>query len=112
MKKDLKQKWVGALRSGAYKQGIHYLKSLTGDQDEVYEYCCLGVLLDVAEKKFKPCKEEVYDFTQECDGDIWELSDALLDEFLITEKEQNSLIRMNDSGVPFGKIANWIEENM
>lgn len=33
---DFKQKWVAALRSGEYKQGIGFLKTEQG-------YCCLGV---------------------------------------------------------------------
>lgn len=35
--KDIKERWVAALRSGKYKQGQDYL--CRGD-----EYCCLGVL--------------------------------------------------------------------
>lgn len=112
MNRELKAKWIGALRSGAYKQGFYYLKALIGDQEESYEYCCLGVLCDVAGKKFKRCKSESYEFTQECDGDIYELTDSLLDEFMISEIEMNKLIKMNDSGVSFSNIANWIEKEM
>lgn len=42
MDKELKDKWVAALRSGEYKQGRSYLKR--GDL-----YCCLGVLCEVAQ---------------------------------------------------------------
>lgn len=40
MDKELKAKWVAALRSGQYKQGTKALR--IGDN-----YCCLGVLCDV-----------------------------------------------------------------
>ncbi|MFE7797032.1 hypothetical protein [Nocardia sp. NPDC057440] len=41
MKADIKQKWVDALRSGEYRQGKEYLQ-FDGN------YCCLGVLCDIA----------------------------------------------------------------
>lgn len=44
MKKEVRAKWVAALRSGEYKQAIGYLKTESG-------FCCLGVLCDLAEKE-------------------------------------------------------------
>jgi len=41
MKKTIMKKWVKALRSGKYKQGIIYLRRVDNT------YCCLGVLCDV-----------------------------------------------------------------
>lgn len=43
MREEVKDKWVEALRSGKYEQGIGYLHDLTNDK-----FCCLGVLCDVA----------------------------------------------------------------
>jgi hypothetical protein len=43
MKPEIKQRWVEALRSGDYKQGRGYLL-------QSGEYCCLGVLCDLAGK--------------------------------------------------------------
>ena len=40
MRKDLKKKWIEALRSGRFKQGKNALK--TNDK-----HCCLGVLCEV-----------------------------------------------------------------
>lgn len=45
MNPEIKAKWVQALRSGEYKQGVGRLRSL-GD-----EFCCLGVLTDLAVKE-------------------------------------------------------------
>lgn len=44
MNKEIKQQWVAALRSGDYRQGTGTLKNRRG------EFCCLGVLCDLAEK--------------------------------------------------------------
>jgi hypothetical protein len=41
MNPEIKKKWVEALRSGKYKQGIGRLK---GND----EFCCLGVLCDIS----------------------------------------------------------------
>lgn len=45
MNKEIKEKWLKALRSGDYKQGIGQLKN---DKDE---FCCLGVLCDIYSKE-------------------------------------------------------------
>lgn len=44
MKEDIAKKWVAALRSGEYKQGKHCLQ-------KDGEFCCLGVLCDIALKE-------------------------------------------------------------
>lgn len=41
MKPEIKERWVGALRSGAYEQGRGVLRGSEG-------YCCLGVLCELA----------------------------------------------------------------
>lgn len=54
MKKELKEEWVKALRSGKYKQGREMLRKNVNGEDY---YCCLGVLADICgphiEKNFK-----------------------------------------------------------
>lgn len=44
MNQEIKALWVGALRSGDYVQGKSNLANTNG------EFCCLGVLCDLAEK--------------------------------------------------------------
>jgi hypothetical protein len=45
VKTEIKKQWVEALRSGNYVQGKHRLhQDIEGDQ----EFCCLGVLCDLA----------------------------------------------------------------
>lgn len=41
--KERIQKWIDALRSGKYVQGVHFLRS-----DDGKSYCCLGVACDLA----------------------------------------------------------------
>lgn len=45
MNKEVKAKWLKALRSGKYKQGDSYLRRKDGT------YCCLGVLCDIYKKE-------------------------------------------------------------
>ena len=44
MNKEIKRKWIEALRSGEYKQAQHQLRD--GDR-----FCCLGVLCDIHSKE-------------------------------------------------------------
>ena len=48
MKKEIADKWIAALRSGEYKQGIGELHD-TGNNS----YCCLGVLCKVMDSPIK-----------------------------------------------------------
>lgn len=50
MKRELRDKWVAALRSGEYEQGKD---GLLAKEFGRYVYCCLGVLQDVADIPFK-----------------------------------------------------------
>lgn len=56
MKKDIKERWVTALRSGRYEQGKGALRDYQG------KFCCLGVLCDLA------AQERIVDVEDEVDG--------------------------------------------
>lgn len=98
MDKKLKRKWVAALRSGKFRQTTGMLR----DQDEIdgeAEFCCLGVLCEVAKVKYNGNNGQLPpDFsTQVCVGDV----------------TQTKLIGMNDDkGYGFKRIATWIEKNL
>ena len=89
MNKELKEKWLTALRSGKYNQGRGRLYSIADNS-----YCCLGVLCKIQNIKITsglPYQEH-------------------FDEKQIPSSE---LIRMNDSGKKtFFEIANYIEKNL
>ena len=48
MNKEIKEKWLKALRSGEYTQGQGFLKQM---KDNTPQYCCLGILCDIAAKE-------------------------------------------------------------
>jgi hypothetical protein len=95
--KEQKTKWVEALRSGEYQQGLHRLR--TPDSVRNFSYCCLGVLCEVVpEIKLK-------------NNSVFLLSIAGAD-LGINDGFQNVLANMNDGGTPFSGIADWIETNI
>jgi hypothetical protein len=50
MNPEIKERWVAALRSGAYAQGVGRLKGPAGTGGGKASYCCLGVLCELAVK--------------------------------------------------------------
>jgi hypothetical protein len=110
MNLEIKKKWISALRSGEYKQGKGQLRL----EDE---YCCLGVLCDLAVKSGVDVKvsknflymtydgadltlpEKVRKWAGLEDGDPW------------TEGHQLSAWN-DDEGADFEKIAQLIEEHL
>lgn len=111
MNPKLKKKWLTALRSGKYRRGQAQLKS--GNH-----YCCLGVLCEVAGRKF--------------DGDETFLPKSIADLAGVNARTQEVLASINDGdydvdqkgqygaikryrenrGAPFSSIADFIEENL
>lgn len=90
--KQVKQKWVKALRSGDYKQAQFKLYDRA-----TRSHCCLGVAR--ACKLVKPNKKLAKD------GEV--------DYSFLPEKVQNTLINFNDSRkYSFDRIANWIEKHL
>lgn len=115
MNPKIKKKWVKALRSGKYKQGRGGLltkKNTEWDpRDAAFEkglvwpkqdqYCCLGVLCDVAGKDERYWKSNGH------------LSRPVAEEFKISGEVQDTLICKNDGRKwSFKKIADWIEKNL
>jgi hypothetical protein len=106
MNKELKAKWLEALRSGKYEQGQRSLKSLDR------KYCCLGVLCDIMDP-------ESWSKAGEHEG-MWNsfaesrevLHDTALSRVGLREEEQKELIKMNDGGKSFKEIADHIEANL
>jgi len=108
MNKEIKDKWVKALRSGEYKQGRVYLQ-----RDN--RFCCLGVLckvLDVPNIVSDYGNNTMtFDFGKEYS------SISLPFEFSkyigLSTIEESNLIHMNDRlRKDFSQIADYIEENL
>lgn len=125
MDEQIKQDWIGALKSGEYTQGTHCLNNGTG-------MCCLGVLTDLYRKKhggeWEPREgvpllvltgAEDEDMALPIQVRTWakmESSVPML-PFLNREYEgmknlsydKTNIAELNDSGVPFNQIADLIE---
>jgi len=117
MKKELKEKWLKALRGGRYTQGKHHLKRATPPWITGPAYCCLGVLCDLIHKDewakrstgiFRPH----YNFAYK--GAVTDalIPTKLLVELAIPAPFQGLLARKNDNGETFEMIATYIEENL
>lgn len=104
----LKQKWVDALRSGAYKQGNGYLRT---KEDK---FCCLGVLCDLMADRWITDSdyESCYGYT--CGGEIClgYLPSKTKEEISLENFLEEILIQMNDAGESFDNIAKYIQNNL
>jgi hypothetical protein len=114
MDKELKAKWVAALRSGKYQQARGTLNNCGGG------YCCLGVLLGVwgrGEWNSESYETEAEDGGIESfDGDLGRIGRRI---FGISDEHESALIAMNDgeeeadpNRKSFAEIADYIEENL
>lgn len=115
MKREIRDKWVKALRSGRYKQGQGSLRSADN------YFCCLGVLYDVCDSDgWEPvfehiCDEDsasyaVRDRVLECDLPEEWLPDGY--QGLRRYDHQSDLAKLNDNGDSFSEIADYIEQNI
>lgn len=115
MDKEIKAKWVEALRSGKYKQERRALHP-TADS-----FCCLGVLCDVLEEEWQP--EEGY-FFHDADGNTELLSRRITkraglsdDDPVVERGGLTTLSRLNDgtfdtAALSFSEIADLIEAQL
>lgn len=131
MSKELRKKWIDALRSGDYEQGKGYLRQ--------HDYfCCLGVLCDLVDKngwdldhqsgiysfdvmryRFPPGRLSQIKINKiDADFEFKSLPNDLKEKILeyFTESDPlsictapMSLAELNDHGVPFSLIADIIE---
>jgi len=102
MNKDIKAKWLAALRSGKYKQGKGELIEELIDGPA---HCCLGVLCDIVDPT------NAYDWAGQ----------QLLPDEVINEADTGSdnpkvgvksLSEMNDAGMPFNELADLIGKHL
>ena len=118
----IKEAWLKALRSGKYRQGTERLRTENG-------FCCLGVLCDIGEKKawehsnpkLNAPPEWIYVY-----GDERHVGDLDPDHLAVAHVQPSKLMKvmgldrmahvqlveMNDNGMSFAQIADWIEDNL
>lgn len=111
---EILDKWIGALKSGSYKQGRHFLCESDGND---WQYCCLGVLcsiLDVPYTLFTNGQKQKY-------IKLYEGCSRFPPQNIIKSEDENTLIlrrdwqktlaKMNDEGSTFDEIADFISDN-
>jgi len=129
MNPRIKKLWVAALRSGNYKQGIGALRT------ENDEFCCLGVLCDLAEAEGIGAWEytPLEIVAEDIDANAWTFVTETTDNPGILPSEvmqwagvesgnpvvvdsttlvKTSLSGINDSGGTFDQIADAIEGSL
>lgn len=114
----VKKAWVAALRSKYYSQGRGSLRKAVHDWDPYqeckitgYEYCCLGVLCDIGERKNWENDTYVFPDGKRDDASI-NMNPAMYALTGLTGDDEAVLVEMNDKGSSFNEIANYIEENL
>lgn len=109
MEKDLKAKWVAALRSGKYKQGQGWLYSIIKGSPK---FCCLGVLCEVGGvTRQEENAKSIFSYGEKFDTEL--PPPKFLGEIGLTRLEARHLAKMNDSGgQSFLQIASYIEANL
>jgi hypothetical protein len=95
-----KLKWIKALRSGKFKQAKGVLRRGEG-------YCCLGVACVAADIKDVP-RSPVISLI----GEKFENVPNVIRGGCSTNYVVERLVEMNDSGVSFSEIADWIEKRL
>lgn len=101
MNKEIKAKWLEALRSGRYKQGRTLLRSIDD------EYCCLGVLCDIVDPDGWINHKAGYSIR---DGHYSVLGKDIRAQTSIAISDCIILMNLNDRDrLSFSQIADWIE---
>ena len=102
-----KSDWIAALRSGEYKQGSEFLK-----RDG--KFCCLGVLTEINGWSFENQTYLSEEGAEAVKADAATGTGNL--EFMGLPKYKDTtyptLAAMNDAGVSFAEIADFLEEHL
>ena len=110
MNKQIKKKWLKALRTpadeGGYHQGRHRLVTPLANGE--YRFCCLGVLQNLYHLDSNTTFKEDNFFTPRFSAEVGKWAGLPVYQISIT-----NLIGLNDSSaVSFMEIADYIERNL
>lgn len=126
MRAEIKERWIDALLSGDYKQGTGRLRR-QGDDDGPDEFCCLGVLCELAvkdgvvERRDPPTGVTCYSYganDDEADSVVlpesvaaWVGLESLSATYTTNDSDgEGELTVDNDAGAKFEQIAEIIRE--
>jgi hypothetical protein len=105
MDAEIKAKWLGALRSGKYRQTRNAVRDEQG-------FCCLGVLCDVAGAEWKSNDSGFYVAYRD-DSSVTGTPETLDDEIGLLAEHREAVMSLNDlDGKSFSEIADYIEANI
>ncbi len=103
--------WIRALRSGEYKQGSSFLKTIHG-------HCCLGVACEVAIQGGIHINVKSEEHYFRFGGHTGAVPDIVKEWIGLKEsqgqfgpQDHQTLAAMNDDGKTFAEIADFIEAN-
>lgn len=108
MDRIVRDAWIKDLRSGEYAQ--HNRSYLGVQQDGKCEYCCLGVLVEHAGASYAG-RQWIGEILRDHTNSAY-LTLTTLDKIGMTDDQMYKLARMNDKGMLFSEIADWIEANL
>ncbi len=114
MNKEIKAKWVAALRSGEYTQGTGQLRNTDNN------FCCLGVLCNIHAQEHpeiaaRQTFPEEYLYTSDLlpiDVCNWAGVELAAGDRVVINDELRVLSHHNDSGHTFAEIADAIEAQL
>lgn len=106
MDAQLKKKWIEALRSGEYQQGV-------GALQRENSFCCLGVLCDISHAgKWERLSDGSIGYVFGADDDSDVVPSQLRVNIGLTVEEQRHLYVRNDRGSSFAELADYIETHI
>ena len=113
MNKEIKAKWLAALRSGEYVHGIAQLRIV--EEGSPVKHCCLGVLCDIMSKegKGKWIPGEPSTFVYGDDVRFGAVPDKLAEELGAPELRSTSdgVAIINDRSKDYTPAIEYIEKN-
>jgi hypothetical protein len=108
MDKELKVKWIEALRSGKYQQNRYSLRN-THDSDNP-KFCCLGVLADIQDAKWRDDDRPIINREVASHRKGGWINESFSGGLSFMQQEH--LSELNDGGSSFTQIADYIEKNL
>lgn len=106
MNAELKSKWIAALQSGNYQQGRSFLRITSRDGEQ---FCCLGVLCEVAGVPRWKGDDNSYVFGPD---ELEDRGSGFIEGPLADGIDQRPLAALNDVGASFAVIADYIEKHI
>lgn len=107
MNKEIKEKWLDALRSGFYQKGKGAL--ITYEHSGIVRYCCLGILATILNKPVSngALKEDIDNKTRKTG-----LYHSLQIACDFDNKQAWQLAILNDTKETFAEVIEYIEKNL